>query len=194
MVAVLFHTFLNSGQICMSTERVITSSAVSEAFIQSLRRQFPQSRQETLVSPVSARKIRDLVSRALEEGAKLAVGEEAWPVKDDVVQDGQFPTLILYDVTPSMAIWTEETFGPVSVVTTVNKQADDTATDEEMIRLANDSHYGLAASIFSEDLTRALRIGKRLEAGMIRINSGTVGDQPTIAFGKPQLACRGGLC
>jgi len=79
-------------------------------------------------------------------------------------------------VTPAMRIYAEEAFGPVVSIIPV----DD---DEEAIRVANDTEYGLAAAIFSRDVPRALELAQRIESGICHVNDATVHDEPQMPFG-----------
>lgn len=118
----------------------------------------------------------------------MLVGEDVWPPSETALKSGEFPAVILDGVTPSMKIWRDETFGPVCIIlspVTISSGQGVSAEEEDtsLIDLANDSDYGLAASIFSKDVTRAIRAGRRLESGMVRINAGTVADDATVPFG-----------
>lgn len=173
-----FGAFMNSGQICMSTERIIVHAAVFDAFVDRLR-----SRVETLVAgdprdgryPLgsvidasAALRMRELVADALSHGA-IALGGFG----DDATL---LSALALVGVRPDMKIYAEESFGPV---TTVICAAD----DEEAIRIANDTEYGLTSAVFSQNIGRALTIADRINAGMVHINGATVHDEAQMPFG-----------
>jgi acyl-CoA reductase-like NAD-dependent aldehyde dehydrogenase len=175
----------------MSTERVIVSPSLHDAFVKSIKEQHPKGKICKVVSPASAAKISGMVSSALKEGAKLVAGNDVWPPSEETLKKGEFPAIILDDIDRSMEIWREETFGPVAVIASSSalrsaitsdlKTSD--AEDEAMVTFANDSDFGLAASIFSQDTARAMRVGRHLDIGMIRINSGTVADDAAVPFG-----------
>lgn len=173
----------------MSTERVIVSPSLHSAFVQSVQEQHPKGKICKLVSPASAAKVQQLVDDAVEAGAKIIAGEDVWPPSPEGIKRGEFPAVILDGVTPSMAIWREETFGPVAVIVSSEvvrakmSESNAAAEDAAIVKLANDSDFGLAASVFSQDTARAMRVGKMLQSGMIRINSGTVADDATVSFG-----------
>jgi benzaldehyde dehydrogenase (NAD) len=112
--------------------------------------------------------VRALVDDALAKGARLlAGGEGRGTVMAATVLDG---------VTPGMRIYSEEIFGPVAIVI----RAKD---DDDAVRIANDSDYGLTAAVFSRDAARALNVARRIESGICHINASTVNDEPQAPFG-----------
>src|SRR5690606_10120955 len=91
--------------------------------------------------------------------------------------DGSIMTATVIDhVTPAMRLYAEESFGPMVVVIRVKDE-------EEAIRIANDSEYGLSAAVFSRDIARALNVAKRIESGICHINGPTVHDEAQMPFG-----------
>lgn len=177
--AAAFGAFMHQGQICMSTERIVVDEKIADAFVaglaakaRSLRTGNPRKEEGvvlgSLVDAKAAQRVEELVRDALDKGAVLAAGGHV---------DGTFVTATVLDkVTPQMRIYHEETFGPsVSVVRV--KDAD------EAVRVANDTEYGLAAAVFGSDISRALDVARRLEAGSTHINGPTVQDEPQIPFG-----------
>ncbi len=183
----------------MSTERIIVASSAHDAFISSLQSQhLSASTPKTfkLASSVGVKRVTALVTEALESGAKLVIGKDQWPVSQEMIENAMFPSLVLSGVTNEMRIWSEETFSPVCVIAStgmlsdqVNKigkgseSGEEAEEEEAIVALANDSDYGLAASIYSKDTARAMKIGRKLECGMIRINLGTIRDDPAVSFG-----------
>jgi succinate-semialdehyde dehydrogenase/glutarate-semialdehyde dehydrogenase len=123
-----------------------------------------------LVDEASRTKVTELVQDAVDAGARVAVGGSA------VGDRGYFyaPT-VLTDVPAGARLVTEEIFGPVAPVTTFG-------TDDEALRMANDTEYGLVAYAFTRDLDRALRVAEGLETGMVGINQGIVSN-PAAPFG-----------
>ena len=173
-----FGAFMNQGQICMSTERIIVVPEIADEFVAkfaakagTLMAGDPREGKTPLgavVSSDAACHIGELVDDAVAKGATLAAG-------------GKGEGLILHStvldkVTPQMRIYGEESFGPV---TTVVRAKD----EEDAIRIANDTEYGLSSAVFSRDVARALRIAKRIEAGICHINSSTVQDEAQMPFG-----------
>jgi acyl-CoA reductase-like NAD-dependent aldehyde dehydrogenase/ABC-type branched-subunit amino acid transport system ATPase component len=176
--AAAFGAFMNQGQICMSTERIVVDAKVADAFVEkfaakakSLPYGDPRSGNVVLGSMVSAeaaKRVKTLIDDAAGKGAALASGGS--------LEGTVMPATILDKVTPAMRIYGEESFGPVVTVVRVNG-------DEEAIRVANDTEYGLSAAVFSRDIGRALGVAKRIESGICHINAPTVHDEPQMPFG-----------
>jgi acyl-CoA reductase-like NAD-dependent aldehyde dehydrogenase len=177
VAAAAFGAFMNQGQICMSTERIIVDEKIADAFVAKLAAKANTMRAGdpalgnvlgSLVSSEAADKIEALVADALENGATLAAGGK---------RTGTFVDAGVLDrVTPAMRIYREESFGPVVGVVRVRGA-------EEAIRVANDSEYGLSAAVFGKDVTRALEVARRIESGICHINGPTVADEPQMPFG-----------
>lgn len=176
--AAAFGAYFNQGQICMSTERLIVDSRIADAFVDtlaqkvsSLRAGDPAAKDSVLGSLVDAsagERIKSLVDDAVSKGARLVTGGQ---LDGSIMQ----PTL-LDGVTPAMRLYAEESFGPVAVVLRAEG-------DEALLRLANDSEFGLSAAIFSRDTGRALALAQRLESGICHINGPTVHDEAQMPFG-----------
>jgi acyl-CoA reductase-like NAD-dependent aldehyde dehydrogenase len=175
--AAIFGAFMNQGQICMSTERVIVVDAVADEFVQKFSARAAglvhgNPRDEvvlgSLVSPDAAAKMDALIADATAKGAKLVAGGE---------RDGAIHAASLLDgVTSDMRIYSEESFGPVKSIIRVK----DT---EDALRTANDTEYGLSSAVFSQDIKRALDFANRLQSGICHINGPTVADEPQMPFG-----------
>ena len=168
--AAVFGAFANQGQICMSTERLIVDEKVADAFVAKLAKRaaaLPAGDPRgpvvlgALVSVEAAERMDELIADAVAKGAKIvAGGKRAGAVVEATVVD---------HVRSSMRIYGEESFGPVKPVIRVKDQ-------EEAIRVANDTEYGLSSAVFSRDIQRALAVAKRLETGICHINGPTVHD------------------
>jgi acyl-CoA reductase-like NAD-dependent aldehyde dehydrogenase len=178
VAAVAFGAFINQGQVCMSTERVIVDEAVADAFVEKLAKKTktlpcgdPRSGPVVIGSMIDetpARRVVDLINDAIAKGAvMLAGGERAGTV---------VPATVLDRVAPGMRIYSEESFGPV--VSVIRARGVD-----EAVRLANDTEYGLSAAVFSKDVARALAIAQRIESGICHINGPTVHDEAQMPFG-----------
>jgi acyl-CoA reductase-like NAD-dependent aldehyde dehydrogenase len=176
--AAAFGAYFNQGQICMSTERLVVDSQVADLFvgklaekIATLRAGDPAAEGSVLGSLVDAsagERIKALVDDAVSKGARLVAGGQ---LVGSIMQ----PTL-LDEVTPAMRLYAEESFGPVAVVLRAEG-------DEALLRLANDSEFGLSAAIFSRDTARALALAQRIESGICHINGPTVHDEAQMPFG-----------
>ena len=177
-----FGAFMNSGQICMSTERVIADAGVVEEFSAKLAERAKAltvgdpSQPTTHVGPVvsarAAERIRGLIADAVEKGATLLAGGGASGEHSGVLIE---PTVVA-GVTPAMDLYREESFGPVVTITSF--------TDiDEAVTLANDTDFGLSSAVFGADVERARQVADRIDSGIIHINGATVHDEPNMPFG-----------
>jgi len=176
--AAAFGAFMNQGQICMATERIVVDESVADAFVEKLARKAetlvagdPRSGKAPLgamIGQEAAQRLDGLVRDAVLKGARLAAGGS---IRGTLVD-----AMVLDHVTPSMRIYDEESFGPVIGVIRVHGV-------EEAVRVANDTEYGLSAAVFGRDLGRALAVAQRIEAGICHINSATVHDEAQMPFG-----------
>ncbi|MBT9385087.1 aldehyde dehydrogenase [Pseudooceanicola sp. CBS1P-1] len=172
-----FGAFMNQGQICMSTERIIVHEGIADRFIPALAAKVAglpagdprdQVVLGALVTPEAAQKMDRLIADATAKGATLLAGG---------TRDGAVVAATLLDhVTPEMTIYAEESFGPVKPIIRVRD-------DEEAIRVANDTAYGLSAAVYGSDITRALSVADRIESGICHINGPTVADEAQMPFG-----------
>ena len=176
--AAAFGAFMNQGQICMSTERLIVDEAVADEFAGLLAGKAarllsgnPGAGQAPLGPVVgfdAVDRIDGIVKDAVAKGARILAGGRI----DGIYMDAT----VVDQVTPNMRIHGEECFGPVVAIIRVHG-------DEEAVRVANDSEYGLSSAVFSRDLQRAMRVARRIEAGICHINGPTVDDEPQMPFG-----------
>jgi len=173
-----FGAFMHQGQICMSTERIVVDRSVADQFAEKLVSRAsslkvgdprdPSTQIGPLVNAAALDRVAELVEDAVDKGAQLLTGGEA----DGLV----YRPTVLRGVTPEMRIYSEESFGPsVSIV--------EVDGPEEAIRVANDTEYGLSASIFSRDVERAEQLARRIQSGICHINDATVHDEPQVPFG-----------
>jgi acyl-CoA reductase-like NAD-dependent aldehyde dehydrogenase len=162
--AAAFGAFMNAGQICMSTERIIVVDAIAESFAEMLAakaRSMPAPTVGAQVDDAAQASVAALIDDALAQGARrIAEGSAA-------VIDG---------VTSDMRLYHDESFGPVVGIIRV-------ANEEEAIRVANDSAYGLSASVFTRDVVRGLKVARRIRSGICHVNGPTVQDEPQMPFG-----------
>ncbi|MET8776900.1 aldehyde dehydrogenase family protein [Nocardia sp. NPDC004654] len=166
----VYLSMFNCGQVCLSVERVYVVDSVADEFIRRVREKAERvryRRDETVdVGPFIWDKQLDVVRRHLEDardrGASILIGGA--PVGGDGLH---FEPTVLVDVTHDMAVMTEETFGPVVAIMRVRDE-------DEAVRLANDSPYGLSGSVFTEDTDKARRIATRLVTGSVVHNDAAV--------------------
>jgi acyl-CoA reductase-like NAD-dependent aldehyde dehydrogenase len=183
--AAVFGAFMNSGQLCMSTDRIIIHQSLAEAFIpryvqrvKALPAGDPAD-PATIIGPLintrGAQRVSALVTDAAAKGATLLTG--------DGTIEGPNRTLIrpvvLTGVTTGMDIYASEIFGTATVIHLVD-------STEAAIDLANDTEYGLTGGVISEDLGAALDVASRVRTGIIHINDQGIADEPMAPFGGVQ--------
>ncbi len=176
--AASFGSFMHQGQICMSVEKVLVQESVYPEFLRRFVERAAKLKtgnvadKSNVIGPLindrQVARVKHQIEDALAKGAKLALGGT---VRDRFVE----PT-ILTNVTPDMAVWQDETFGPVAVVVPFR-------TDAEAIALNNDTEYGLSAGIITANEDRALAMAARLETGMCHVNCSSINDEPHVPFG-----------
>jgi len=176
--AAAFGAFMNQGQICMSTERIIVVEAVASEFVERFSakaKALPSGDPREGKTPLGAvvdiktvRHVNQLIEDATAKGADITAGGKA----DGVLM----PATVVDGVTASMSIYRDESFGPVVGIIHARDEAD-------AIRLANDSEYGLSAAVFSRDTARGLRVARQIRSGICHINGPTVHDEPQMPFG-----------
>ena len=176
--AAAFGAFANSGQICMSTERIVVDAAIADTFVAKLAAKAaalplgdPRKGPVVLGSVVdmsTVRRVNELIDDALSKGATLVCGGKA--------QDTLMSATLLDRVTPVMRIYREETFAPVKAIVRVEGE-------EAAIACANDNEFGLSSAVFTRDLARGLRVARRIEAGICHVNGPTVHDEAQMPFG-----------
>jgi acyl-CoA reductase-like NAD-dependent aldehyde dehydrogenase len=166
--AAAFGAFMNQGQICMSTERLVVDAGVADEFARKLAAKAASMTPGPLVSRESAARVGRLVDEALAQGARLIAGGK--------VDGAVMPPTVLDGVTPGMKIYHEESFGPVVGIVRVNGV-------DEAVRVANDTEYGLSAAVFGRDVVRALGVARRIESGICHVNGPTVHDEAQMPFG-----------
>lgn len=170
--------FLHSGQICMSTERILVHKAVvdkfKEAFKGATEQVFGGQGRDApvLVASLGVDKNRKLLADATGKGAKVVYGS----VKPTDEDKTRMRPVILEGVTTDMDIYYNESFGPTVSIFEFEK-------DEEAIKIANDTEYGLSSAVFTEDLRRGLKIAKQIETGAVHINNMSVHDEAALPHG-----------
>jgi len=176
--AAAFGAFMHQGQICMSTERVVVDRRIADSFAGkfavkagSLTAGDPRTSNAplgSLIGKEAADRVEALIDDAVVKGAKRLCGG----ARNGTIMDAT----VLDHVTPQMRIYHEESFGPVACIVRAENDAD-------AIRIANDTEYGLAASVYSRDVSRALGVARRIESGICHVNGPTVQDEAPVPFG-----------
>ncbi len=166
--------WFNQGQVCCAGSRILVQEGVSERLVTKLKQRMETLRigdpldkavdMGAIIAPVQLEKIQELVRRGEEEGATL------WQPSWSCPQDGWFfPPTLFTEVSPAATIAQVEIFGPVVVLMTFR-------TPAEAVELANNTRYGLAASVWSESINLALDIAPQLKAGTVWVNCTNVFD------------------
>lgn len=177
--AAAFGCFANSGQICMSTERIVVDRKVADEFVRKFAAKAsklplgdPRKPEPVVLGSVigmgTVEHCNALIDDALAKGARLVCGGKA----DSTLM----PATVLDHVTPAMRIYREETFGPVKCVVRV-------AGVEEAVACANDNEYGLSAAVFGRDIARAFNVARKIDSGICHVNAPTVHDEAQMPFG-----------
>lgn len=151
-------SFLHAGQICMACERIIVLSSIASAFAGELKTAIDDvsgsgDGSQLMVSKDGARKTKQLVQQALQAGAVSLIGGEP----PNTTTARMNPT-VLQGVSKQMELYYTESFGPVASFFTVDGE-------QEAITIANDTEYGLSATVFTNDLQQGLRVAKQIESG-----------------------------
>ncbi|MEU7501784.1 aldehyde dehydrogenase family protein [Streptomyces griseofuscus] len=177
--AAAFSVFMNSGQICMSADRLLVHADLMDEFtekfvarVAALPCGAPTS-QTTIVGPLisanEANRVARQVSDAVAKGARLLTGGGQ--------PDGAlYPPTVLSGLPKDATLYHGEAFGPVAAITPFT-------TDDEAIALANDTEHGLTCGVITENGTHGLRVARRIRTGIVHVNDQSVGDEPQAPFG-----------
>ncbi len=167
--------YRNSGQTCVCTNRFYVHDSVYDTFAAKLRDAVAQLKvgrgteagttQGPLINEAAVLKVESHIEDALAKGARVLTGG-----KRHALGHGFFEPTVLVDVTPAMKVARDETFGPLAPLFRFS-------SDEEVIRMANDTEFGLAAYFFSRDIGRVWRVAEALEYGMVGINTGLISNE-----------------
>lgn len=186
-VQIILGAFLNSGQTCMSTDRILVDTKIApqfEAVFSAVLGNMLNSGNAppALVNSAARERVSTLIADAKSKGASALAGgwapaDALEPTVQGNYKDGVFlRPVVLKNITRDMKIWSNEIFGSVVTIISVS-------SEEEAIKIANDTGYGLSQAVFTEDLRRGLRIARAIETGQVHINSMTLHETPELPFG-----------
>jgi acyl-CoA reductase-like NAD-dependent aldehyde dehydrogenase len=177
--AAAFSVFMNSGQICMSGDRILLHASLAEEFTEKFTAKAaalphgspsdPHTVIGPLITPASAERVAALVRDAAAKGARVLVG-------GGEPRGALYPATVLTGVTEEMEICHGEAFGPVCALSTFE-------ADEEAAALANDTEHGLSCGILTRNGTRGLALARRIRTGIVHIGDQSVADEPQAPFG-----------
>jgi acyl-CoA reductase-like NAD-dependent aldehyde dehydrogenase len=175
--AAAFGAFMNQGQICMSTEKIVVDDKVADEFVKRFGEKagaLPYGDPTghvvlgSVVDRATVEKVDALIEDAVAKGAVVVTGGAT----DNTIM----PATVVDKVTPDMRLYSEESFGPVVCVIRVSGV-------DEAVKVANDTEYGLSAAVFGKDVQRAMGVARRIESGICHVNGPTVGDEAQMPFG-----------
>ena len=186
--------FAASGQSCVAGSRLLVQESIKDAFLEKLTAKVrdivigspedPDTQFGPLCTERQKRNIEQVVSRSIEQGARLVIGHQPLELAGYYYP----PTILDCSAVPHAESVVQELFGPVLSVLTFSDEAD-------AVRLANDSEYGLAGGVFTQNLTRAHRVTRRLRCGVVWLNTWRVVSPlaPFGGYGKSGFGREGGL-
>jgi acyl-CoA reductase-like NAD-dependent aldehyde dehydrogenase len=170
-------SFLFSGQICMSTERIVVHKKISQEFqkkfLESIEAIFSSKEDAPiLINANAVEKVKKLLRDAVSKGGSVVSGD----IDAQETSKTRLRPIVVSKVTPEMDLYKTESFGPsVSLI--------EVETEEEALRIANDTEYGLSSAVFTEDLRTGLRFARGIESGAVHINNMTVHDESGLPHG-----------
>jgi len=182
--------YMNSGQTCSAHTRMLVPRTLHDEVVELVKREVAgwtvgdpftgQSKLGPLVSDVQRERVRTYIRKGIEEGATLVTGGAEPP--DGLTKGYYVRPTVFANVKPSMTIAQEEIFGPVLSIIPYDDE-------EDAVRIANDTIYGLAGGVWSKDPERAKRVARRIRAGQVDINGGSF--NPLAPFGGYKQSGRG---
>jgi len=204
--------FRNSGQTCVTSNRIFVQASIYDKFakkfverVQNLKLGLPLEhgvKLGSLIGPEAVEKVTELVADVVEHGAKVLAGGTI----NDNLGKNFYEATVLTNVNDKMRLWSEEIFGPVAPLFAF-------ASEDEVVRKANDTDVGLAGYVYTQDVARIFRVAKKLETGMVAVNAGVVSivqapfggvkesgigregsPEGLDEFQESKMVCLGGLC
>ncbi|RXT13691.1 aldehyde dehydrogenase family protein [Ammoniphilus sp. CFH 90114] len=187
--AASFGKFLHSGQICIAMNRIIVDRKIYDPFVEKFLNSASQIKvgnpadPETIIGPLINRKQVDralnLVEQSVAEGAKL--------IRRGHVEGNLMEPFVLVDATNEMSIAQNEAFAPIACIIPVD-------SEEEAVRVANDTPFGLSGAVFSGSIERGINVALQVKTGMIHVNDQTVNVEPNVPFGGEKSSGIGRYC
>ncbi|SHQ02298.1 benzaldehyde dehydrogenase II [Mycobacteroides abscessus subsp. abscessus] len=187
--AAAFGKFMHSGQICIAINRIIIDRKLYDTFVKKFTevtktiKVGDPSEDDTIIGPLINKKqidrAMDLVDQTLKEGATL--------IHEGKVEGNLVYPYILGNVKSEMAASQNEVFAPVAVIIPVDNE-------EEAIRVANGTDFGLSGAVFSGSLERGIKVARSIKTGMIHVNDQTIGVEPNVPFGGEKYSGLGRYC
>lgn len=181
--AFMIAKFRNAGQTCIAANRILVQNEIYPAFLEKIMASiktlkvgdaFAEGEMKSDMGPLinmeAVERMEELIQEALDNGAKLELGG-----KIHHLGQTYFEPTVLTQVTPQMQVFQKEIFGPIVAITIFE-------TEEEAVELANDTLYGLASYVFTQDLAKAWRVPEALEYGMCGLNDVALA-MPEVPFG-----------
>ncbi len=176
--AAVFGTYFNQGQVCMALNRLLVADEIHDKFVETFVKKVKSLKvgdptdNEVFIGPIinksQIEKVEGFVKDTIKEGANVALEGKT---------EGTFVyPWVLTNVSNDMTAAANEVFGPVACIIR-------TKSEEEAIRLANETEYGLSGSVFTKDLYHGMQIAKQIESGMIHVNDQSINDEPHVIFG-----------
>jgi benzaldehyde dehydrogenase (NAD) len=168
VAAAAFGAFMNAGQICMSTERIVVDQRIADEFVAKLAAKARSVPVGAVVDRSTVERCNALMADALAHGARLVCGGPG--------ESLCMPPTLLDHASPAMRIYREESFGPLKPIVRVDSV-------DAAVACANDNAYGLSAAVFGRDIARAWGVAQRIESGICHVNGPTVHDEAQMPFG-----------
>ncbi|WP_299542317.1 aldehyde dehydrogenase family protein [uncultured Streptomyces sp.] len=176
--AAVFSRFVHQGQVCMAANRILVDRAVEQEFTEKFVAKVaslkvgdpadPTTQIGPLINGNQAEAVTRLVAQTIEAGATALL--------HGTTEDNLVGPSVLTGIAPDSPVLQQEIFGPVALLIPFDGE-------DEAVRIANDTPYGLSGAVHTADIERGVRVGQRIHTGMIHINDGTVNDEPIVPFG-----------
>lgn len=176
--AAVFSRYVHQGQVCMAANRVLVDRSIADEFTEKFVakvRTLPAgdpSDPRTIIGPVINSSQADAITSAVDQ----AIAEGATALVHGTTTDNLVEPTVLTDLPPGAGILRQEIFGPVALLVPFDGE-------DEAVRIANDTPYGLSGAVHTGDVERGVAFAKRIDTGMFHVNDGTVHDEPLVAFG-----------